>query len=684
MATKLWLRALHLGLVPVFAVGLPSLIAPSACAQKALITQAQSVTDADQNQVMRVTVWLNMHNRAQLDAKVSKLYDETSTTYRKWLKPADLAVYTPTDAEVKTLKAELLKQGLTVKATGPHNMFVSVTGTVSALQTAFHTQVKKLMVNGQAVSATTDEPKMTGAAASMVSAVSGMTSRKFHPNVAHPIDPNTGKRFAGIPLAQPNGLQYASDCFVGVQAETFTTPGAALPVAEYVGNRYGSNVTNTKPGTIAPCGYDVAEVTTAYGMPAAYKKGLDGTGQTIVIVDAFGSPTIANDANVFSSLNGLPALTSSNFQVVYPFGTPEPTTVANASGWALETSLDVEWAHAMAPGANIVLVVSPSDGDTDFAGTLLYPILGQFGSVISNSYSGDEADDIISDPDELVISNLVTEIGAALGISVNFSSGDDGDLEAVVGVKTVSDLAASPYATSVGGTSLALTKKNAIKFQTGWGNNFTKLASSTGAPQSPPLLEGNVGGSGGGESVYFPKPIWQQRPPGTGRQQPDISYVADPYTGAELVFTDAGVQQLEVIGGTSLSCPMFSGMWAIANQRAVQRYGTGALLGQAAPIVAQLAGTTAITDVTPYTSPTNVAGLLFQKNGVTVFTPEKLSAPLEGTDEFLSALYNSPFSGSWFDISFGTDTSLKVTRGWDNVTGYGTPNGLDFINAASK
>jgi subtilase family serine protease len=269
-------------------------------------------------------------------------------------------------------------------------------------------------------------------------------------------------------------------------------------------------------------------------------------------------------------------------------------------------------------------------------------------------------------------------------MAINYSSGDYGDLKALVGSVTVSDLSASPFATSVGGTTLALDKNNKVKFQTGWGNNITKLAASTGAPVDPPLVEGFIFGAGGGESQYFAKPSWQSSLPGSGRQQPDISLDSDPYTGVEIVVTLDGTQGVESIGGTSLACPAFSGIWAIANQRAGQIHGKGAMLGQAAPIIAKLAGSSAITDVLPYSSPTNVAGFVFDSNGTTFYSPDQLAAPLENTTEYLSDLYNSPSSGSWFALTFGTDTSLVTTPGWDNVTGFGTPNGLEFIHAAAK
>jgi subtilase family serine protease len=135
------------------------------------------------------------------------------------------------------------------------------------------------------------------------------------------------------------------------------------------------------------------------------------------------------------------------------------------------------------------------------------------------------------------------------------------------------------------------------------------------------------------------------------------------------------------MGGTSLACPAFSAIWAIANQRAGQIHGRGTLLGQAAPIVAKLAGSTALTDVKTYSSPTNVAGFVLDSHGATFYSSHQLVAPLENTSKYLSDLFNDT-TGAWYTLSFGTDSSLVVGPGWDNVTGFGTPNGLEFIDAA--
>ena len=151
---------------------------------------------------------------------------------------------------------------------------------------------------------------------------------------------------------------------------------------------------------------------------------------------------------------------------------------------------------------------------------------------------------------------------------------------------------------------------------------------------------------------------------------PDISMLADPFTGVEIIETIGGQLSVGVVGGTSLATPMFSGVMAIAAQKA------GHGLGQAAALVYNLPSG-AVDDVVDFSSPTNVSGII---NGSPV-SADQLAAPLGNTTNYYSALYNSPFSTRWFVITFGTDSSLTTGPGWDNVTGVGIPNGLNFVTA---
>ncbi len=272
------------------------------------------------------------------------------------------------------------------------------------------------------------------------------------------------------------------------------------------------------------------------------------------------------------------------------------------------------------------------------------------------------------------------QLAAATGVSVQFSSGDSGDsgLGTPLGAPGVPSN--SPYATAVGGTSILNDPYAGGTVVTGWGNDIVTV-NDNGVVDPPTSTGGFFGGAGGGESVFFAKPAWQNALPGTGRQVPDVAALADPNTGFAIVYTLNGVQYAQGgWGGTSLACPIFSAIWAIADLY------NGKPLGQAARAVSTLAAG-GITDVVaPPASLTanNVTGSVTDAHGTTAYSASGLFAGLlDSTTAFVSAIFNDNAIESAFAISFGTDTSLTVSKGWDDVTGYGEPNGLPFFRAVS-
>jgi subtilase family serine protease len=301
------------------------------------------------------------------------------------------------------------------------------------------------------------------------------------------------------------------------------------------------------------------------------------------------------------------------------------------------------------------------------------------------------------DPGELAVENSISELAASLGISQHVSSGDSGDNlaldNAAFGINSVSvnANADSPFVTGIGGTSTFLDKHNNIELQTGWGNNATAIAFGPTAPP-PPLVPtvplGFLEGAGGGTSVVYAKPAFQDRLPGQFRLVPDISMNADPQTGVELIVTPDSIPGDQafvfVAGGTSLSAPMFSGVWAIANQ-ANAAIGGGSL-GQAAPLLYEVFdGAIIDVNVNPLDTLLDVSGFILNPP-TAPFTFESapaLAQPLENTKFFLSALFQ-PASNEWLVLTFGTDSSLTTGPGWDNVTGLGTPNGERFVDAVVR
>jgi subtilase family serine protease len=634
------------------------------------------------SQTLRLTVWLHSKmDSAAADQMITDLYDKNSPNFHHWLSQAQAdAAFAPTAAQAATVRKYLEDRHLREVASDPSNYFIKVEGTVRDIQEAFRVQIHRFDSRGTSFRSNVGEPWVDGSAATLIAAIDGMSEHKMRPHLVRPKDPATGESFHPSPLAAgPDGAFFEAQCLRKPQTKTFKTMGG-LPSATYAGNRYGANIENSADGTLAPCGYQPSELQAAYGLKASYAAGFDGSGQTTVIVDAFGSPTIAQDSEIFSQLYGLPDITPANFKVLFPGGQP----AAPDEGWATETTLDVQWAHAMAPGAKIVLLAAPTPNDADLQTAILYALEHNLGKSISNSYGEAEHD---VPPAILANWYLLTRLAAALGVSVNFSSGDNGDSNpsgftdnvSYPGVSTPADM---PWATGVGGTSVFLDNKDNITTQTGWGNNITEVADTIALgspPVIPPFNEGFDGGAGGGTSEFFPKPDFQAGLPGKHRLVPDIAVTADPFTGVEII-CDGGScgggtgPLVEVIGGTSLACPMFSGIWSIANQ------GRKEGLGQAARLLYRLKKN-AITDVLAVNSPDNVIGLIQTGKSNKAYSAKSLVEPLDGTTKFVSALYNSPFSTRWFVLSFGTDSSLATAKGWDNVTGLGTPDGLSFIRA---
>lgn len=643
------------------------------------IRQAHDLGPLDPTQTIAVTAWLKLHNTRQLDQLAQQQREKGSPQYRQWISQSSFnATYAPTGQEVKAFENFAVAHKLAILAAAEDNAYVKVAGTVGDIEKAFHTQIDSFSFNGQTYFSNTADPAVDDASGAQVDAITGLDNFGFQPNITYAAsgDGDQGQRVALNSGA--NGFFFESQCFRGVESHTFSGAGVT---ATYSGNRYGADISNDTLGHLAPCGYQPSELHIAYGMNALYQQGLDGAGQTVVITDAFGDANIQSDANIFAQIYGLPPLDSSNFQIVSAPGTlnfPGNRYFGSPAGWVDEITLDVEWVHAMAPGAKIVLVVSPNNG-SDLDEAVNFAVVHHYGNTISNSWSGIEG---LGNPARFNRDNRILEEAAVQGIDVNFSSGDSGDNVQVVGFKTVDFPGSSPFATSVGGTSLRLNGDDTMAFQTGWGTNLTRIANTSAsgnAPSNPPLALGFQFGAGGGTSLSFAKPAFQAALPGAMRMVPDVGLLADPYTGVEIIETVNGQTFVGVIGGTSVACPMFSAMMAIAAQKA------GHPLGQAAPLLYGLASANdtslPIYDVVEVGSPTNLAGSITTSAGTTTYSANQLASPLDGTTTYYSAFYNSPFSTRWFAITFGTDSSLTTGPGWDPVTGVGTPNGAPFVTA---
>jgi subtilase family serine protease len=340
----------------------------------------------------------------------------------------------------------------------------------------------------------------------------------------------------------------------------------------------------------APGGcFSPEQVQTFYNLNPLYAKGYDGKGSTIVILDSFGSPTIKDDLQVFDKTFGLPEPPS--FQVLYPLGPVNfDATNSDETGWAGETTLDVEWAHAIAPGANIVLLVSPVSetegvqGFPEFAKLSTYAMDHKLGNIFSMSFGATEptlvgdacnehlgtGEDLLKMYDQTVFQRAVTE-----NITMFASSGDDGATDATCNppetynFQAVGWPASDPLVTAVGGTKLT-------------------LKDDTGAYGSERTWNEFGGATGGGISKFYDQPDWQKNLPDQAalkgkRGLPDVSWGAAVNFAFYHSYPGEG-SGWSAIGGTSASSPQWAGLIAIANQMA------GKPLGFLNPAFYQLAG----------------------------------------------------------------------------------------------
>jgi subtilase family serine protease len=640
---------------------------------------------------MNLTIVLTLHNQAEYDQAYEDLYDPASSRYHQWFTAEDFEKYAPTKAEFETVRSALEKEGFTVVSSDPLRFSIRVHGTAAIVEKAFHTELDNFSYNGRTFQAHTRDAHLSGPADDLIEGVSGLERHEARPQLSIVRNPLTGqpvvKKLLSTKESLASFLTSITDKPLSVSATKMFNTFGGEPTATYTGIQYAAN---GKMGAFTP-----AQLESHYGIPFKQDgKTYSGAGQTIALVEGYGYANMEADANEAATLFGLPKFTTSaNFSVVYPEGKPLNPDAGVLSGWDGEIALDIQSSHAIAPQAKILVVASSGQDNEDQLHSLSYIINGghPLANVVSSSWENDS--EILAGNLEESAFTSVLEAGAHAGVAFQFSSGDGGDEGLGTPVGDVSIPSNSPYVTAVGGTSILNDPYNPGSWiVTGWGNNELYLYDeSVFDPQEGFFYSG----SGGGESQYFTGtaiPSWQRSLSASGRLVPDIAALADPYTGFTVVLTSNGKQYGEVIGGTSLACPVFSAIWAVSDQY------NGKPLGQAAPRLYKLTSAE-INDVVPPTSTQeahDLVGSITDKSGTRTFTPITLftdaydlstggSLPLYSQNDFLSANLPNAFGDKQFDaaISFGTDSSLTVASGWDDVTGLGEPNGMAFVQGVT-
>ncbi|MGW0651478.1 S53 family peptidase [Streptomyces umbrinus] len=582
--------------------------------------QADKGATADASRVS-ARVYLAGRDAAGLSAYAKAVSDPSSASYGKYLSAGQAdARFGATKAQVAEVTAWLKSAGLTVTDTTRH--YLSVTGEVADAEKAFGTQLHNYAKGKKTYRAPS---KTASAPAGLNGAVLTVTGLDNAPHKAN-------------------------------HSDTLPPPDAVFHNAGPFSSYYGSKTATTLPkayGTKIPYavkGYTGKQLRAAYGAGRATGKGV-----TVAITDAYASPTIAADAATYAARHGDAAYGGGQLSQVLPTQYTR-TEECGAAGWYGEETLDVEAVHAVAPASNIVYVGAESCYDDDLLDSLGKIVDGHLADIVSNSWGDIEANQT---PDLAAAYDQVFQLGAIEGIGFYFSSGDNGDEVANTGTKQVDTPANSAWVTAVGGTSLAVGKGDTYKWETGWGT--LKATLSDDGKSWTDFPGAYTSGAGGGTSATVKQPFYQRGvvpsalAKANGKQAmrtvPDISAIADPNTGFLVGQTQTfpdGTQKYDEyrIGGTSLASPVIAGIQALAQQ---QRGGHP--IGFANPAIYDRYGSKLYHDVTD--RPTGRDLAVARVDFVNAF---------DASEGLLTSVR-----------SLGKDSSLKAVRGYDDVTGVGSP-----------
>jgi subtilase family serine protease len=668
------------------------------------VQKATKVAAAPSAQRVRITVFLKFKNSSQLKELIKAQADPNSSKYGEYLTPEEFhAQFSPNAADVAKVQHALRQMGLTLGHTPDSGLYVEASGTVAQIAANFGVSQDVYAYKGKMLRANKETPKLPAQIAGLVSYVAGLD------------DTSALRKSTHIRMTQ----HFAADANSDTESER--SPDAPPPVAgninsEVCSTYWGDHTAtlSTAPGPYPAklpwliCAYNPQQMRQAYGADLVSE---DGSGVKVAIVDVYASPTIVQDTNRYSKRHGLPLLNSKNFKQYVPddlYDVPA-NDPCGPQGWYEEETLDVQAVHSMAPGATILFGGIEC---TDPGNAPLYDFIDhRRADIVTNSYGfGGEA----LPPDFIEAEDQFFMQADAEGMSILFSTGDDGDLIASNNIASGSWEATSPYVTAVGGTSLALLNGVGEKREWGWGTYRASLTDATVSANGKKITTSGVAlpftfysGAGGGPSLFELAPDYQANVPyslsgyttilteaGTleplwlevpRRVTPDISMVGDPYTGflygetytiAGDPILDAGCKPLsdvteyceESIGGTSLSSPLFAGVLALVNQARFDHHRkpigfvNPALYGMH---VGPPGSGSPIHDVRAPSYPMAVLrGYLGDPTRVRVVTMNSVPS-----DSDPDALVQGP------------DTSYLTTPGYDEVTGLGTPNIPAFIKA---
>jgi subtilase family serine protease len=612
------------------------------------LSHARAVGEPSGTSRIDFGVLLTMRDRAGALATLRDVSEPNSADYGDWLTSAQFrARYSPAAADVGAVRDWLSGQGFRVTDTLAGGMYIEASGSTAQVEKTFATTVKNYAYRGMTVRANDGALSLpAGTPQRVVGAVSGVLGvdqgSQLHQPAAKSPGPPTGSRY-GV---------HVQPCSAYWGAKTATDQPSA----------YGAK----QP--YAVCGYGPQQYQSAYGESDLLRRGVDGRGVTVAITDAYAAPTILADAQEYNRVHDQPQFTAGQFRQITPGRNGyDMVRRCGGNGWYGEETLDVEAVHAMAPGADIVYVAA-KDCSSGLDDAWAQAIDDHVADVITNSWNSGTDDIATLGADYVQFYDQFALEAALTGITVNFSSGDDGDHTAGgtdPSAASVEFPADEPYLTGVGGTSVAIGDKGQWLWEHGWQTSYASLAD--GAWDNPPGDYSS--GGGGGTSILYEQPFYQVgKVPASistvnggapARAVPDIAMAGDPNTGFVVgetqVFPDGTYWDQYRIGGTSLSSPLLAGVIAVADQYTHRK------LGFVNPLYYQMLGSTALHDITAPTKP--IAEVRTELvDGVDL---------AQGKDYLLQTV----------DVQSST---IHSTPGYDAETGVGSPDGPHFFAALSS
>lgn len=600
------------------------------------VTSSPAIGTVPAGQSLNVQLWLKGNDTAATSF-ADAVSNPKSRTYRHFLSPnAYTARFGASTAGVTAVRNWLSQQGFTNIKVDAQRTYLRATAPTSTVQHAFGVRMKTYRVAGQAAPVMSNDRDIT-LPASIAGDVLGVS---------------------GLNNTQPT---------TELAKRTLPTKAQAAAEADNCSTYYGEKTQSGLPAyqgiTAFPthiCGYNGTQLRAAYGMTSANT----GKGVTVAYIEVGTPYKMFQTLTKWAAASGLPAPRSANYSEL-------SIGAGNACGNAfdIEEQLDIESSYAMAPDQHQLLVGGDSRDTQEAGAQSLFDadnaVLDGNGShplasATSNSW------ELGPESIPAALTNIMHSIllrAAGEGVSMYYSAGDG------PGILVPSS---DPYATAVGGTSLGIDQSNKRLFETGWSNDV--LGNNGDGTYTD---YGVRAATGGGASLLWNEPGYQHgvvpssmTTPGAGnrggavRAVPDVSALADLTTGIGEAVTEPGqnggadTYQVFPEGGTSLAAPLVAGIVAAAQQ------GQSSGFGFLNPALYKLAGSSALNDPLPITASSPAAD-----QGVYCANLACIGAP----------------SSVWtFDNEDPANTSQVTAKGYDTMTGVGTPNGTTFINALRR